>query len=240
MEDNKAPNNIIQFPTKRKETEQPGADKPPTQPSAQKPAKKKRSNKKNVSGTVLAIMLATGAVNRIAFNSSWIESQDLASNSGTGTGRGIASVSEGSFQRDADWEKQLAESLASTAQTREVASVQVGRAATPEEKLRWGTLEEKYTITYRSDVHQIQSILLQDSTSTPAYVLNRSKFLQEYGTLMSGDFANSRLKSVETVNEKTVESYTLFDKDQHARGEARFELDRHKRLLSLKVEPAKI
>lgn len=235
MEDNKAPSNVLQFPTwKRKESEA-GGQKPQGTPSSPEPkAKKKRSSKKNVAGTVLAIILATGAVNRFAFQSS-AQSADMASHAGS-NGRAIASVGTGSYERDAEWEKNLAEKLASP-QTRNIASVHVGRTATAEEKLRWGTLEEKYTITYKADRREIDTILLQgEGQSSPAYILNRDKFIKDYGTLLESEYASSKLKSVETVNDKTIESFTLFNKEQQAKSEVRFELDRHQRLLSLKVE----
>ena len=109
--------------------------------------------------------------------------------------------------------------------------------------MRWGTLEdlgEKYTITYQPENHRIHSILLQDRADDPSYILDRAKFLKEYGSLFESDFASAKLKSVESTNEKTVEAYTLFDKQKRATGEAHFELDRHMRLISLKVEPVQI
>jgi hypothetical protein len=246
MSSNQAPNNVIQFPGgRKKETEEVKSGDtatPPAVPKAQtakKPAKGKAS-KKNVGAGVLAIMLFTAAVNNYVFSNS-AESSDLSSQSG----RAIASVGSlndlerFSWTRDAQWEKQLAEKLASP-QARQMASTNIGRSATPEEKLRWGTLEEKYTITYKSDDHKINSISLQDPTANPAYVLDRAKFLSDYGKLFDGGYASSKLKSVETSEDKTIESFTLYDKNQKAKGEARFELDRHKRLISLKVEPVQI
>lgn len=247
MSSNQAPNNVIQFPGNRnKEAEKTTPETPaapaaePKAQTAKKPAKK--TSKKNIGAGVLTIMLFTGAANKFVFGQG-SNSTDLASK---GDGRGIASVSALSelerfqWNRDAQWEKQVAERLASVT-PRELASTNIGRSATKEEKLRWGTLEEKYTITYKGDDHKINSILLQDPSQTnPAYVLDRSKFLSEYGTLFEGEYSSSKLKSVETQNDKTVESYTIFDKDQKPKGEARFELDRHKRLISLKVEPVQI
>jgi hypothetical protein len=248
MSSNQAPNNVIQFPSgRKKETEETTTPSTPAAPSAEPKAQtvkkpSKKTSKKNIGAGVLAIMLFTGAANKYVFGHS-SSSTDLASN---GEGRGIASVSALSelerftWNRDAQWEKQVAERLASVT-PRELASTNIGRSATKEEKLRWGTLEEKYTITYKADDHKINSILLQDPSQTnPAYILDRSKFLSEYGMLFDGEYGSAKLKSVETQNDKTVESYTIFDKDQKAKGEARFELDRHKRLLSLKVEPVQI
>lgn len=235
MSKNEAFNNVIQFPGRKKEAEASATDTAKTVATAVATAKKpsRAKSKKTLAGTVVAILLATGAVNRFAFSSS--QNTELASQSG----RSIASIEQGRYERDAKWEKQLAESLASD-QVRNIASTQVGRNATAEEKLRWGTLEEKYTITYRPEASQIRSILLQDNSTAPSYILDRMQFLKEYGSLFESGYASAKLKSVETSDDKTIESYTIFDKDNRARGEARFELDRHKRLLSLKVEPQTI
>lgn len=226
---NQAPDNVIQFPGRREKiVAKPMPNTPP--PPQPKPA----ASRKNLAGGVLAAMLLSVAVNHAAFRSS--ESKDLASNS---TGRGLASVGP-TYKRNADWERNLAQKLASP-HARDVASATVGRSATVEERLRWGTLEEKYTITFRPDVREITSILLQnESGSTPSYVLNRDKFLNEYGSLLSDGFASAKLKSTQTVNERIIEAYTLYDKNAQPKGEAHFELDRHKRLLSLKVERAQI
>lgn len=239
-DDNKAPdnvvNNVLQFPTRKKETETvpPAVDKAvPAASKNKKPAKK--GSKKAMAATVLAIGLLTVAVNKHTFETAQTQNMDLASNAAGG--RHIASVQ--SVSRNAQWEMKLAESLAS-AQVREVASTGIGRSATIEEKLRWGILEEKYTITYSANEHEINSILLQDPVSNPAYILDRPKFLNEYGQLFENSFNTAKLKSVEKSEDKTVESYTLFDKENKAKGEARFELDRHKRLISLKVEPIQI
>lgn len=236
MSDDK--NNVIQFPGRRKEDSkaETAVPAPQAQAEAAPPAakaKRKRASKKNLAGTVLAIMLATGAVNRFAFDNG---AQNLTLNSNSK--RGLASVAD-SLNRDARWERSVAEKLAS-ATVREIASTRIGRPATMEEKLRWGTLEEKYTINYKPESQRINSILLQDEGSTPSYILDRVKFLKEYGSLFENDFKSAKLKSVESTEQKTVESYTIFDKSDKAKGEARFELDRHKRLISLKVEPVQI
>ena len=238
MNDNKAANNVIQFPSRKKEDEKSALPTAQT-PAAKKPADKPSTPKKGKAvtvGTVLAIILATAAVNRFTFDSK-INSLDASSVSGNG--RAIASIERKEFKRDAGWEKDLAESLASV-QVRSLASTGLGHAATTEEKLRWGTLEEKYTIVYKADVHNIETIVFQDTNTNPAYVLDRAKFLRDYGLLLKDGYASSVLKSVEVDHEKTFESYTLFDKDKRPKGEVHFELDLHKRLLSLKVDSAQI
>lgn len=252
MSDEQKTNNVIQFPGRKRETDngkpEASAEAPvpstPAKVAAGKPAApaKKKASKKTLAGTVLAIVLASGAVNKFVFETP-VQSYDFVSDSravNSSAGRGIASVEQFTWVRDAKWEKEMAENLAS-AQVRSLASTNIGRPATLEERLRWGTLEDaKYTITYKPDTRQIDSILLQGQSSDPSYILDRVKFLKEYGTLFEAQFESASLKSVESINEKTVESYTLFDKLHKATAEARFELDRHKRLISLKVEPVQI
>lgn len=240
MEDNQAPNNVIQFPGQKKKEAEVKSEHLSTPMAAAavagKPVRKSKKAKAVTAGTVLAIILATGAVNRYAFEQ---KSESLDASSFSNVSRTIASVERTTWQRDASWEKDMAESLAS-AQVRTIASVGIGHAASAEEKLRWGTLEEKYTIVYKGDAHNIETIVLQDATTNPAYILDRNKFLSDYGQLLQDGYGSAQLKSVEVSNDKTVEAYTLFDKDKRPKGEAHFELDIHKRLLSLKVEPIQI
>lgn len=244
MDHNKPSNNVIQFPGRRQDSK-PSEVLPEAKAAAEvsKPRKAKAS-KKTVSSTVLAIALLTAAVNNFAFNASDVQVTELASVSAENINspavqRKLASIERVATVRDAKWEKQLAERLASD-KNRVPASTHIGRPATMEEKLRWGTLEEKYTITYLPELSQINSIILQDQSVAPSYVLDRIKFLKDYGPLFQSGYETAKLKSVESSEDKTVESYTLFDNNNRARGEARFELDRHKRLLSLKVEPSQI
>lgn len=240
MSENQNANNVIQFPKRKEADETVQPTKAPVAPQGKLPVtpppapRKNRKTKAVTAGTVFAVMLATGAMNRYAFN------HGEGSYESSSMSRSIASVGGRQvFQRDADWEKSMSEQLAA-AKPRSIASLSVGRAATTEEKLRWGTLQEKYTIVFADSVHEIQTIVLQDTATTPTYVLDRKKFLKEYGSLFKAGFASASLKSVESGDNKTVELYTLYDKDQSPKGEVRFELDAHKRLLSLKVEPTKI
>ncbi len=239
--ENKAPandqSNVIQFPGPKAAPAKPAT--PPPAPKAKAQSTPKPSLKKTTVGTVLAIALMTIAVNKYTFDNTE-HAADLSSMTDSATsGRAIASLERASYTRDAAWEKALAERLASP-QIREMASLNVGRAATKEEKLRWGILEEKYTINYNAEEHKINSISLQDAMTAPSYILDRPKFLNEYGALFHQGFDSAKLKSVEKSDDKTVEAYTLFDKENNPKGEARFELDRHKRLISLKVEPIQI
>jgi hypothetical protein len=238
MDQNPKQNNVIQFPGRKRNDEvpsQPQASTPPPAPRAHRP--RSRKPKATLAGAVLAIIFATAAVNHYAFTSARIQTLDASSYSGQG--RAIASVDTNSWHRDAQWEKQVTESLASP-RARVLASAHIGRAATLEEKLRFGILDDlKYTI-YKPDAERIESITLQGGGSEPTYIPDRALFLEEYGSLLSKAFASAELKSVETGEDKTIEEYTLFDKDKRPKGEVYFELDRHKRLLSLKVEPIQL
>ncbi len=240
MDQDQKSNNVLQFPGKRKEEEvaQPVAQGAPHSNSLAFTSR--ILSNKLIAGAVLAVMVASAAVNNFVYRSAYLRSEDLASNSQESMNRMIASVEKFKWERDAAWEKDLAERLASS-HIRSLASTNIGRAATQEEKLRWGVLEEKYTITYRSDSSdQIGSILLQGDKNEPAYVLDREKFLSDFGHLFEANFDFAQLKSVEKSEQNIIESYTLFGKDSQPKGEVRFELDRHKRLLSLKVGGAQI
>ncbi len=184
-----------------------------------------------VGGAVLAILLATGAANRSTFN----HNQGLVEN--RNGGRGLASASSPLIiNRDAKWEKQLAERLVQKS-GRQIASSQIGRVASLEDRLRWGPLEEKYTI-YKEDAKRISAIFLQDPETSPAYILNRGKFLQQFGSLLTKDFDSAQLKAIETgPNNQVIEAYTIFDKQKQPCAVAHFELDQYSRLLSLNVKP---
>ncbi len=235
MEQNDGPNNLLQFPKKKEAGHTTPPLAPIDAPKKEQVAPKSKKSKSTLAGAVLAIILATGASNRYAFQAHG----QSGSTSASSASRAIASVERVNWSRDAHWEKQLAESLASS-QVREIASIGIGHDATLDEKLRWGTLEQKYTIVYRPEASLIQTIELQDVTTSPSYVLDRGEFLSQYGRLLATNFKSAKLKSVEMSHDKTIELYTIYDKDQRPKGEAHFELDKHKRLLSLKVEPTTI
>ena len=227
MENNENQGNVIQFPGKKREAEQPQATVKPAAP--EKAQKKNKKQKATLAGTVLAVIFATGAVNHYAFETEKAQNRM----------REIASVGGNEYQRDAKWEMAMAEKLASS-ENRAVAAMHVGRSPTLEEKLRLGTLDDvKYTFL-KPDSHKIRSITLQGADSQPDYIGDRGQFLKEYGPLLDAAFASAQLKAVEASAEKSVEQYTLYDKDQRPTAEAHFELDKFKRLLSLKVEPIKI
>ncbi|MGE0529038.1 MAG: hypothetical protein AB7G93_08945 [Bdellovibrionales bacterium] len=222
MSTKKVPDNVIPFPGPR-----------PPPPPERKGQGKKKTSAKNGAAVVLAIILATFAVNREVFESR-PQSVSLSSRAPEGVDRAIASVDPSVPVRNPEWEMKLAEELASV-KTRGPASAQIGRPATVQERLRWGTLEEQYTINYKPADRSISSVQLQDSSARPTYVLDRGEFLESYGALLDAAYDSAKLKSVQKIDGRIFESYTIFDKNNQPKGEVRFELDRHKRLLSLKV-----
>jgi len=232
MENKKSPNdNVLHFPGRKIEPSKVSPEGKNKEPKG-KTSKSSKGGKNTVIGTVLAIAFFTATVNGYVFRSA--SSLESASQS-----RGLASVDGRGGERNEDWEKVLVRKLAAP-KARGVASDSIGRSPTAIEKLRFGTLEEKYTITYREDAPLVRAVSLQGSVSTPAYVQDRRKFLSHYGHLMSSKFASSNLESVQTADGKTIEIYTLFDDENKVSAQALFELDRHSRLISLKVEPVQI
>lgn len=190
--------------------------------------------------TLAAIGFVASVLNYVIYDSISRSSYDLLPQNETARRlirNSIRSIASDETTQTHDFSRDLlfAESLASV-KNRKVASVShIGRGATLEEKLRWGPLEEKYTM-YKTDNRRIQSIFLQDPEAQPSYLRDRSKFLDEYGSLLVDSFNSAQLNSVQVNEDKTVESYTLLDKDKRPKAEAQFELDRHKRFLSLNVK----
>lgn len=248
MSDDSKPNNVLQFP----KAQPPGGERRDgdrrndrrVTGKSKLPLSLGSKAMLNYIGTFIAILFATGAINRYAFQSGnvganeaayhvkGIRSLASAFDSGKSPSRSVTH-----WSRNARWEMQLAESLAS-ARVRSIASIQVGQRASLEDKLRWG-LFEQYTFQL-GDAKRIKSILLQDKESNPTYILDRKKFLSEYGALLSREFGSARLKSVDVQQDRIVEAYILFDKSNNPTAEAEFELDRFKRLLSLNIKQDQI
>lgn len=235
----KTTDNVIQFPGRRKSEESSSSQ--PVQKAKVQMDRRLPVTNKTLLGSLIAVMIATGAVNRFAFETS-VETLDLASLraeevSDPRVQRGLASIERFKFERDAKWEKDLAERLASP-RIRELASPQIGRAPTMEEQLRSGILEEQhYTFTYGSNGRKIRGILLQGPEARPSYILDRIKFLNEFGPLFEDQFKAAEFRSVVNQGDHILESYTVYDQEGRAISSALFELDQHHRLISLKVEP---
>lgn len=238
MGKNKLPENVVSLSDFRKAKEMPA----PVEPAPQKPSSGKTKSKPKRTQKAMASTLGVLALS-LVFNyqiDHLNQSETMSMASVQSRGR-FPSAVDGSrrtvrFERDAAWEKRLAESLARS-KTRDIASSAIGRPATAEEKLRWGVLGNKYTILYENSADRIQSISLQNKEFSPSYLRDREEFLQRFGELFVGDVASTELSSVERTSEMTIELYKVYGKNGQLNREVRFELDRYDRLLSLKVQP---
>ncbi len=172
-------NNVIQFPGAPQPTQNTALKARIAKERRAKVAPQAKFNLK-VFGAIVAIMMASGAVNRYAFRTNLEQSYTLV---GSNSARSIASVHPVKDERDASWEMNLAESLASP-QIRSIASSRIGHTASLEDRLRWGTLQLKYTIV-KPEGTTIRSISLPDERTEPAYILNRREFLDEFGVLLA-------------------------------------------------------
>src|ERR1700722_14829289 len=126
--------NVIQFPKSPSGSPQTGSfqnQRPPEPPSGKKSSLKNRSLTVTAVSMV-AIAIATGTGNSTLFRRT-AGTVDLPSVS---VGRGIASGEPIQEQRNAAWEKSVAESLAS-AEIRDIASLGVGHEASMDEKVRF-------------------------------------------------------------------------------------------------------
>lgn len=211
--------NVIQFPGKKG---QPAAT-PPNSPSPKKP----KAKQKVMAGAVLAIILATVATNRAVYSQ---KSMELSSQSG----RAIASVQGTLEARDSNWERSVADALAS-AEVRGPASINIGRDVSALEQLQLGTLRGVYSLQFSEEGHQLRAITLQGSDSSPAYV-SPEQFFKKYGQLINPRFKQAlALREPVRADGHISESFQVLDVDNRPVGEAHFEMDRHGRLLSFQV-----
>jgi hypothetical protein len=220
-------NNILQFPKPQ----------PSTPTSTEKPRPKKKASVKSyvpLATTVcslLAISLAAATSNSAFF----AKSDDQKDLSSVVDARSVASV-EQVLDRDASWEKSMAENLASV-ELRDVASVSVGHEASLDENLRYGVLERKYTILRDLKRNEVESIILQGAGSEPTMLRDRANFLGKYGKWMSERYSSSEFASKASEKDKNIESFTIYDSQHKAYATARFELDNMQRLLAFHFEP---
>lgn len=230
--------NVIQFPGKKGSPTSPRDNSPPSAPSdSKKPSqgRTKRTSQAVLSGAVLSILLATVAVNRSVFRTdssslSSVASVDQSSNPSRPL-RDIASVAPA---RDPQWEKSIAERLAS-AEVRGPASFNIGRDVSAEEKLHFGALNGIYSLEFTADSHLLKKISLQDKESNPSY-LSSDEFFRDFGLLVNPRFKSaSRVGAPSRSEDRIFENYRLFDVDNRPVLGATFERDRHGRLLSMEV-----
>lgn len=141
---------------------------------------------------------------------------------------------EGISQVNLAWEKSLIHSL-SQEQTREIASL--GRHPTPEEEFRFGFLEGKYHILFESG--KIQKVHFLDSANSidqPKYINNRESFLLKHRSLLPVIYDNVQRQNQTEQDGTRLETYVLMGHKEQPVGEVNFELDRHGRMLSMKVQ----
>lgn len=151
--------------------------------------------------------------------------------------RAIASATPMNPFRDLEWEKKLAERLASKGDSvvgREPASI--GRAVSTVDQLRFGTLAGKYRVADESiqdqvKIKQIDYIQSEDANDRAIY-LNPDVFLKDYGALLAVPFAFYDSANPAQTN---VREYRLLNGQKKVVGRAAFVLDEEGRFISLKV-----
>lgn len=151
--------------------------------------------------------------------------------------RAIASATPMNPFRDLEWEKKLAEKLASkdvSATGREPASI--GRPVSTVDQLRFGTLAGKYRVedqTMQSEIKIKQIDYVQSNdVSDRAVFVNPELFLKDYGGLLAVSFAYYDAANPSSEN---VKEYRLLNSDKKVVGRAAFVLDEDGRFISLKI-----
>ena len=217
---------VLQFPGKTKENPAPAATAPdhawPEAKAMAMPIPRSTAKKTNVGVglALLAVIMASVAVNRFAYR---------APTAAEGS-RQIASANL-EIDRDAAWEKLLAERLAKPGSV--VTAAHVGRSATLVEQLRFATLEDKYAIAFRPDGRSIAAI--GPAATNGGIVIERAEFLRKYGQLFDTAFVTADLKSSDRDGDKVTESYELRDGQGHATVRAFFEVDAQNQLISVRA-----
>ena len=227
MDDSQAAK-VIRFPGKHKETEstvEPNNDakNAATVTLPVGAANVRLQIRAGVSVGLLAIALATVAVNRYAYRGG-----EMKTDSGS---RAVASVHE-HLERDAAWEKSLAERLSQPGAVS--AAAQLGRKATRGEELRFGTLEDRYVIDWTPG-RTIRNIKLGQAEPV---ALDGLRLVTQYGSLFDQNFAAARPKSGEGAG--ATETYELLNADGQVLSRATFAYDAERRLISVENTPVQI
>lgn len=212
--------NIIQFPGQK------GPASQNEKAVSTKPERKFSPRQWLIAGSLLSVILASVATNRMTFKD--VESLEMSS---TG-GRGLASVGR-SMHRNTTWEKSLAESLAS-ADVRGPASFNIGREVTMEDSLRHGKFEN-YSMSFTGAGHELRSIEWQGDKNV--VYMTPEEFFRDYGQLVNKRFKEARVTGEPQVNEKgqIVESYMIIDVDNRPVQEVKVGTDRHGRFFSFEI-----
>ena len=229
--------NVIQFPKKqgtpKSKVKTPRSKDAPDVLPVGTQNQKWSLEKVKLGGSVLAFVLISFAVNQKAFEGKVTQFNTTEMSSVSGS-RAIASVGPQRLLRDDKWERNVAEGLAS-ANVRGPATFNVGRAATSEEKIRFGLLGGVYTLQFSEDGHLLRGIQKQDMESEPKY-LKTSEFFADFGHLIDPRFKEAQLMGIPSRDsEKIYQTYQIIDLDNRPVSEAKIELDLHGRLLNFSV-----
>jgi hypothetical protein len=175
-----------------------------------------------IPSTILAICLL------YAFVNSFVLSTKTASKEG----RFIASLD--AVERNVQWEHNLARQLAAKPMKRGLASI--GQAAGDQDRLVAGLLHNKYLVKFKEG--KISNIEFPEGNTeidSPSYV-SSTEILTRHSHLLPVRYAKFKRSSKEVHKDRIVDTYDLFAENAKKSGQVRFELDKHGRMISMKVE----
>ena len=238
--DKKDLNNVIPFPGPKARTEQ----KPAATPKAPKPSKKKAlvENKKLlISSSLLSIVFIVTMANRNLMkvegpSFQWAAHEQMGS-------RSIASIEPSRFERNADWEKDVAQEL-SQSFGRKPASIST--TASDEQQFRYGFLGTAYRVLYNANgkVEEIvydpaplaKSEANADADSKLKY-LSASDILDgKYKSFLPWNYVNWTNTEKKTIQNEIIEVISLLGRDGKTVGLVTFKTDVHGRFLSMKAQ----
>ncbi len=239
--DKKELNNVIPFPGPKARTEQKPADKTPKAP---KPSKKKAlvENKKLlISSSLLSIVFVVTMANRNLMKAEeasiqWVGNEQVNS-------RSIASVEHTRFERNADWEKDVAQEL-SQSLGRKPASI--SSTASDEQQFRYGFLGTAYRVLYNANgkveeiVYDPAPLAKSDSKSddeSKLKYLSAADILDgKYKSFLPWSYTNWTNTEKKTIQNEIVEVISLLGRDGKTVGLVTFKTDVHGRFLSMKAQ----
>lgn len=228
--DKKELNNVIPFPGPKARTEQ----KPEKTPKAPKPSKKKAlvGNKKLlISSSLLSIVFIVTMANRNLMKAEedsirWVGNEQVADGS-----RSIASVEPVHFERNNEWEREVAHELSQEV-GRKPASI--SSSASDEQKFRYGFLGSGYRVNYNSR-GKVEEIIADD-TNKIKYISAADILNGKYKTFLPWDFSNWTNAEKKTIQNEVIETINLLGGDGKVVGLITFKTDVHGRFLSMKAQ----
>ncbi|MCB0342711.1 MAG: hypothetical protein H6626_00435 [Pseudobdellovibrionaceae bacterium] len=223
MTDKDHDNNVILFPGRKlKEVEAP-TNLP--KGNVINPPVEHRSKKVIWGGSLLSVLFVATIMNSSLIQTAFVDdSRQIQS----------TSLSSSLPERNLEFEKQMAKELAATPQ-RGIASI--GHRPSPEDHLRFGLLEGKYAVQFADGkINGLAFSNDQTRADSPKYVNDRVAFLKAYRDLLPDQFTEVHPVSTENVDGSVVETYDLVSSTHQPVAEVRFTLDRHGRLLAMKVQ----